>query len=328
MAYTVLARRYRSKTFDEVVGQAHIAQTIKRAITSGRIAHAYLFCGTRGTGKTSMARILAKALNCLAATAATPEPCGKCTSCVGIARGDDMDYIEIDAASNTQVDKTRETIIDNVGYRPALCRYKIFLIDEVHMLSKGSFNALLKTLEEPPEHVKFILATTEAEKIPSTILSRCQRYDFKNISSKEVSGHLAKICRDEGIDASAEALLMVARAGGGSIINIASIAAFKGWSMTGAYGASKGGVLILTKDIAHAYAQHNIRANAICPGDIDTPMTASLADNPAWQAGILATPLKRLGQPEEVANVALFLASEEASFVTGAAYIVDGGLTA
>lgn len=118
------------------------------------------------------------------------------------------------------------------------------------------------------------------------------------------------------------------RAGGGSIINMASIAAFKGWSMTGAYGASKGGVLILTKDIAHAYARHNIRANAICPGDIDTPMTASLADDPAWQAGILATPLKRLGQPEEVANVALFLASEEASFVTGAAYIVDGGLTA
>lgn len=217
MAYTVLARRYRSTTFDEVVGQAHIAQTLKRAISSGRIAHAYLFCGTRGTGKTSMARILAKALNCLSSTAATPDPCGKCSSCVGIARGDDMDYIEIDAASNTQVDKTREAIIDNVGYRPALCRYKIFLIDEVHMLSKGSFNALLKTLEEPPEHVKFILATTEAEKIPNTILSRCQRYDFKNISSKEVASHLAKICTDEGIAADADALLMVARAGGGSM---------------------------------------------------------------------------------------------------------------
>lgn len=217
MAYTVLARRYRSSTFDEVVGQAHVAQTIKRAIESGRIAHAYLFCGTRGTGKTSMARILAKALNCLAFDKPTTTPCGKCSSCLGIARGDDMDYVEIDAASNTQVDKTREAIIENVAYRPALCRFKIFLIDEVHMLSKGSFNALLKTLEEPPEHVKFILATTEPEKIPNTILSRCQRYDFKNIPTREVAGHLARIVKEEGLEAEEDALLMVARAGGGSM---------------------------------------------------------------------------------------------------------------
>jgi DNA polymerase-3 subunit gamma/tau len=217
MAYTVLARRYRSSTFDEVVGQAHIAQTLKRAITSGRIAHAYLFCGTRGTGKTSMARILAKALNCLSSDGPTATPCGTCTSCVGIARGDDMDYIEIDAASNTQVEKTRDAIIDNVQFMPARCRFKIFLIDEVHMLSKASFNALLKTLEEPPEHVKFILATTEPEKILPTILSRCQRYDFRNIPAKEVAGHLRMICKDEGIAADEDALLLVARAGGGSM---------------------------------------------------------------------------------------------------------------
>src|SRR5256885_4426913 len=177
MSYTVLARRYRSRTFDEVIGQEHIAQTLKRAIESGRIAHAYLFCGTRGTGKTSMARILAKAPNCKSSDKPTTQPCGKCESCLAIARGDDMDVIEIDAASNTQVEKTREVVIDNAQYRPAHSRFKIYIIDEAHMLSKSSFNALLKTLEEPPEHVKFILATTEPEKLLPTILSRCQRYD-------------------------------------------------------------------------------------------------------------------------------------------------------
>ncbi|MFN4243301.1 MAG: DNA polymerase III subunit gamma/tau [Tepidisphaerales bacterium] len=217
MAYTVLARRYRSSTFDELVGQQHVAQTLKRAIASGRIAHAFLFCGTRGTGKTSVARILAKALNCLSSDRPTPEPCNSCASCQGIARGDDMDYVEIDAASHTGVDNVREVIISNTAYRPALCRFKIFLIDEVHMLSKSSFNALLKTLEEPPEHVKFILATTEPEKIPATILSRCQRYDFRNIHPREVVAHLERICQKEGIVADEAALLRVARAGGGSM---------------------------------------------------------------------------------------------------------------
>src|SRR6202050_2790068 len=149
MAYTVLARRYRSNTFDEVVGQEHIAKTLKRAIESGRIAHAYLFCGTRGTGKTSTARILAKALNCQKFDAPTPNPCGKCDSCLAIARGDDIDVIEIDAASNTGVDNVRE-IIENAQYRPARSRFKVYIIDEVHMLSKSAFNALLKILEEPP----------------------------------------------------------------------------------------------------------------------------------------------------------------------------------
>src|SRR5947199_5260780 len=147
MAYTVLARKYRSATFDEIVGQEHVAQTLKRAIETGRIAHAYLFCGTRGTGKTSTARILAKALNCESSKGPTTEPCGKCGSCLGIARGDDMDVIEIDAASNTGVDNIR-SIIENSAYRPTRSRFKIYIIDEVHMLSKAAFNALLKTLEE------------------------------------------------------------------------------------------------------------------------------------------------------------------------------------
>ena len=216
MAYTVLARRYRSTTFDEVIGQEHVAQTLKKAIASNRIAHAFLFNGTRGVGKTSMARILAKALNCESSDGPTPTPCNKCTSCLAIARGDDMDVIEIDAASNTGVDNVRD-IIENSQYRPARSRSKIYIIDEVHMLSKNAFNALLKTLEEPPSHVKFILATTEPEKVLPTIHSRCQRYDFRNIPTREIAGHLRNICQLEQIDAEEDALLLVAKAGAGSM---------------------------------------------------------------------------------------------------------------
>ncbi|HEY8747930.1 MAG TPA: DNA polymerase III subunit gamma/tau, partial [Tepidisphaeraceae bacterium] len=222
MSYTVLARRYRSGTFDEVIGQDHVAQTLKKAIKSARIAHAYLFCGTRGTGKTSMARILAKALNCHNADGPTTEPCGKCDSCVAIARGDDIDVIEIDAASNTGVDNIRE-VIENSQYRPARSRFKVYIIDEVHMLSKSAFNALLKTLEEPPGHVKFILATTEPEKVLPTILSRCQRYDFRNIPTREIAGHLADICGKEKIKADEDALLLVAKAGAGSMRDALSL---------------------------------------------------------------------------------------------------------
>src|SRR3954452_17485815 len=204
MSYTVLARRYRSANFDELIGQEHVAQTLKKAIESGRIAHAYLFTGTRGTGKTSTARILAKCLNCQKSDGPTTHPCGKCESCTAIARGDDMDVMEIDAASNTQVEKTRDVIISNAQYSPAHSRFRIYIIDEVHMLSKSSFNALLKTLEEPPEHVKFILATTEAEKIPNTILSRCQRYDFRNIPTREIADHLKDILKKEKIKADEE----------------------------------------------------------------------------------------------------------------------------
>ena len=216
MSYTVLARRYRSGTFDEVIGQDHIAQTLKKAISSGRIAHAYLFCGTRGTGKTSTARILAKALNCSNSPGPTTEPCGNCESCLAIARGDDIDVIEIDAASNTGVDNIRE-VIENAQYRPARSRFKVYIIDEVHMLSKSAFNALLKTLEEPPSHVKFILATTEPEKVLATILSRCQRYDFRNIPTREIAAHLRAICKKEKIKADEDALLLVAKAGVGSM---------------------------------------------------------------------------------------------------------------
>ena len=222
MSYQVLARKYRSQTFDEVVGQNHVAQTLKRAIESARVAHAFLFCGTRGTGKTSMARILAMALNCQKGKGPTTEPCGKCTSCTAIRSGDDMDVIEIDAASYTGVDNVRE-IIANAQFHPSHSRFKIYIIDEVHMLSKNSFNALLKTLEEPPEHVKFILATTEPEKVLPTILSRCQRYDFRNISTREIAEHLRQICKQEKIKADEEALLLIAKSGCGSMRDALSL---------------------------------------------------------------------------------------------------------
>src|SRR5687768_4613331 len=222
MSYQVLARKYRSQTFDEVVGQDHVARTLKRAIESDRIAHAFLFCGTRGTGKTSMARILAMSLNCQRAKAPTPEPCGKCTSCEAIRAGVDIDVVEIDAASYTGVDHVRD-IIANAQFHPAQSRFRIYIIDEVHMLSKNSFNALLKTLEEPPEHVKFILATTEAEKVLATIQSRCQRYDFRNIPTREIAAHLESVCKQEKIKADDEALLLVAKAGAGSMRDALSL---------------------------------------------------------------------------------------------------------
>ena len=222
MSYTVLARRYRSSTFDEVVGQAHVAQTLKRAIESGRIAHAYMFCGTRGTGKTSMARILAKALNCDNATGPTTTPCGECRSCQGIARGDDMDVIEMDAASNRGIDEVRK-IIENSRLCPSRGRFKIYIIDEVHALTKEAFNSLLKVLEEPASHVKFILATTEPEKVLATILSRCQRYDFHNIPVRQIADHLKSVCEKEGVQADQDALLMLARAGNGSMRDAISV---------------------------------------------------------------------------------------------------------
>jgi DNA polymerase-3 subunit gamma/tau len=222
MAYTVLARRYRSTTFDDVIGQDHVAQTLKKAIDSGRVAHAYLFCGTRGVGKTSMARILAKALNCEAHPEATSSPCGKCNSCLAIARGEDLDVIEIDAASNRGIDNIRD-LISNAQFSPARSRFKIYIIDEVHGLSKDAFNALLKVLEEPPSHVKFILATTEPEKVLPTILSRCQRYDFRNIGAREIAGHLADICKKEKIKADEDALMLLAKAGAGSMRDALSL---------------------------------------------------------------------------------------------------------
>ncbi|HQY87264.1 MAG TPA: DNA polymerase III subunit gamma/tau, partial [Tepidisphaeraceae bacterium] len=222
MAYTVLARRYRSGTFDEVIGQDHVSKTLKKAIASDRIAHAFLFTGTRGVGKTSMARILAKALNCLKFDKPTTEPCGQCSSCQAVATGEDIDVIEIDAASNTGVDNVRD-LIENARFRPARARFKIYIIDEVHMLSKAAFNALLKIMEEPPEHVKFILATTEVDKILPTILSRCQRYDFRNIPSREIAQHLKRIVDEEKVKADDDAIALVARAGAGSMRDALSL---------------------------------------------------------------------------------------------------------
>ncbi|QOV88013.1 DNA polymerase III subunit gamma/tau [Humisphaera borealis] len=222
MSYTVLARRYRSTTFDEVIGQEHVGQTLKKAIECDRVAHAYLFTGTRGVGKTSMARIMAKALNCHSFDKPTPTPCGTCDSCLRVAKGDDMDVIEIDAASNTGVDNVRD-IIENAQYRPGRSRFKVYIIDEVHMLSKAAFNALLKTMEEPPPHVKFILATTEVEKVLPTILSRCQRYDFRNIPTREIAAHLKDICQQEKIASGDDALLLVAKAGAGSMRDALSL---------------------------------------------------------------------------------------------------------
>ncbi len=213
-AYTVVARRYRPQQFADLIGQEHVAQALTQAIQSKRIAHAYLFTGARGVGKTSTARILAKALNCEQGPTATP--CDSCPICLDILSGDDIDVLEIDGASNNKVDEARE-LRNNVGFRPTRARFKIYIIDEVHMLSNAAFNALLKTMEEPPPHVKFILATTEVQKIPVTILSRCQRYDFNTVGAGKILETLQHIAKKEGIEAETEALRLVARRANGSL---------------------------------------------------------------------------------------------------------------
>ena len=222
MAYTVIARRYRSQTFDDVVGQDAVAQTLKNAIQIKRVAHAYLFCGTRGVGKTTMARILAKSLNCLEADEPTVSPCLKCDSCVAINTGEDIDVIEIDGASNRGIDNIRE-LIQNAIYRPARARFKIYIIDEVHMLTKEAFNALLKILEEPPAHVKFIFATTEPNKVLATIQSRCQRFDFQNISAKTIGAQLEMILKTEKIKFENDLIIHLSRLANGSMRDALSL---------------------------------------------------------------------------------------------------------
>ncbi len=193
--YVVFARKYRPERFEDVVGQQHVTRTLQNAVRSGRVAHAYLFSGSRGVGKTTVARILAKALNC--ADGPTPEPCGECDSCRRIATGDDLDVMEIDGASNRGIDQVRD-LRQNVGLAPAHSRYKIYYIDEVHMLTEPAFNALLKTLEEPPQHVKFIFSTTDPQKLPETVKSRCQRFDFRRIADAEIVAWLRRSRRRRG----------------------------------------------------------------------------------------------------------------------------------
>jgi len=215
-----LYRKWRSQTFDEVVGQEHVMQTLRNALRDNRVAHAYLFCGPRGTGKTSTARILAKALNCTAPEA--ERPCDKCPTCVAITEGRMLDLLEIDAASNNSVDDIRD-LRDKVGFRPSEGRYKIYIIDEIHMLSGSAFNALLKTLEEPPPHARFILATTEPHKIPATVLSRCQRFDFRRIPVTEIAAHLQHIIEAEHFKAEPEALMAIARSAQGCMRDAISL---------------------------------------------------------------------------------------------------------
>lgn len=215
----VLARKYRSQVFDDLIGQEALVRTITNAIASGRLAHAYMLTGIRGVGKTSSARIIAKGLNCIGEDGnggMTPNPCGKCRHCVDIANDAHIDVIEIDAASNTGVDNVRE-IIEGAKYNPVSARFKIYIIDEVHMLSRQAFNALLKTLEEPPERIKFIFATTEIRKVPVTILSRCQRFDLRRVDEQTLTHHLTKITNLEGAKAEDEALHLLAKAGDGSV---------------------------------------------------------------------------------------------------------------
>ncbi|HYX73718.1 MAG TPA: DNA polymerase III subunit gamma/tau [Steroidobacteraceae bacterium] len=220
MSYTALARKYRPRTFSELIGQEHVRRALVNALASGRVHHAFLFTGTRGVGKTTIARILAKCLNC--ETGVTAEPCGACASCREIDAGRFPDLLEVDAASRTKVDDTRE-LLDNVQYAPARGRYKVYLIDEVHMLSAHSFNALLKTLEEPPPHVKFLLATTDPQKLPVTVLSRCLQFNLKRLPAADIASHLRTILSAEGVPFEAAAVTLIAHAADGSLRDALSL---------------------------------------------------------------------------------------------------------
>src|SRR3977135_139326 len=212
--YQVIARKYRPQAFDELISQEHVKTTLENAITQQRIAHGYIFSGQRGTGKTTVARIFARCLNC--EQGPTPTPCGKCASCLEIASGSSMDVIEIDAASNRGINEMRE-LRESVRFRPARDRYKVFMVDEAHQITSEAFNALLKTLEEPPEWGVFVLCTTEVHKIPTTIASRCQQFSFRSVDFAEVVGRMRWICEQEGITSDDEGLAVLAQSGEGSV---------------------------------------------------------------------------------------------------------------
>src|SRR5215813_10482962 len=215
MSYQVIARKWRPQTFADVVGQRAVTRTLRNALESGRLAQAFVFAGPRGVGKTTTARILARCLNCIKGP--TPEPCGVCDACVEIAEGRDIDVLEIDAATHTQVDNVREVIISGLAIAPVRNRFKVFIIDEVHQLSNASFNALLKSIEEPPPHVVFMMATTEIDKIPETVLSRSQVYEFRTIATRSIADQLRRIVDTEQIAAGDDALQLIARDAEGSM---------------------------------------------------------------------------------------------------------------
>src|SRR3989339_6742 len=214
MSYIILARKYRPQKFDDIVGQEHIARVLKNALKENRVAHGYIFSGQRGVGKTTTARIFAKALNCKEGP--KEEPCNKCDSCREILNGNSIDVMEIDAASNRGVDQIRD-LRENIKYAPSSSKYKIYIIDEAHQITEPAWNALLKTLEEPPSHAIFIFATTSTQKIPPTILSRCQRFSFRPLSIKEISEHIGKIAEKENIKIDAQAVAVIARSVGGAL---------------------------------------------------------------------------------------------------------------
>src|SRR6267142_73951 len=247
MSYTALARTWRPKKFSELIGQEHVRRALVNALESGRVHHAFLFTGTRGVGKTTIARILAKCLNC--ETGVRAEPCGECASCREIDAGRFPDLIEVDAASRTKVDDTRD-LLDNVQYAPSRGRYKVYLIDEVHMLSAHSFNALLKTLEEPPPHVKFLLATTDPQKLPVTVLSRCLQFNLKRLPAADIAAHMRRILEQEGVGFDAAGLRLVAQAADGSVRDALSLL-----DQLIAFGGGQAGEAQAREEFAPDYAQ-------------------------------------------------------------------------
>ncbi|MBL6775261.1 MAG: DNA polymerase III subunit gamma/tau [Candidatus Puniceispirillum sp.] len=283
-AYRVLARKYRPETFSELIGQDALVRTLGNALSLGRLAHAFVLTGVRGIGKTSTARLLARGLNCIGPDGngdATLEPCGACEPCRSITQGRNVDVLEIDAASHTGVDDARE-IIEGVGYRPVSARYKIYIIDEVHMMSKSAFNALLKTLEEPPDAVKFIFATTEIRKVPVTILSRCQRYDLRRVPAAMLASHLWMICQRESIEADKDALAAIARAAEGSVRDALSLL-----DQAAAMTADK-----LTNDMVAAMLGRPGRRES------QTLLTAALAGDATTALAAFAAAYSRGAEPE------------------------------